>query len=82
MDINWIGKEPSFPINVYTRVRYRSKEAASTVLPKDKYTAIVRFKNPQTAVTPGQGAVFYRGDEILGGGWIEKGEGHGGQSIG
>ncbi len=70
VEINWIGKEPSLPMDVHTRVRYRSKESASMVYPQDKSTAIVRFKNPQTAVTPGQGAVFYRGDEILGGGWI------------
>ena len=54
-----------------TRLRYRSKEAASTLFPQNQSTAIVRFKDPQTAVTPGQGAVFYHGDEILGGGWIE-----------
>lgn len=71
VDINWIGTEPSRPIKVSTRVRYRSKEAASTVLPLDKSTAIVKFKSPQTALTPGQGAVFYRGSEILGGGWIK-----------
>ena len=57
-------------MDVHTRIRYRSKEAASIVFPQGKSTAIVRFKNPQPAVTPGQGAVFYQGDEILGGGWI------------
>lgn len=71
VDINWIGKAPSSPLNVYTRVRYRSKEVASTVLPQNDLSAIVHFKNPQMAVTPGQGAVFYNEDEILGGGWIE-----------
>ena len=71
VDINWIGEAPREPINIMTRVRYRGKEVAATVLPQDKFTAIVRFKKPQMAVTPGQGAVFYQGDEILGGGWIE-----------
>jgi len=70
VEINWIGKTPTLPMDIYTRVRYRSKEAAAMVFPQGKSTAIVRFKNPQTAVTPGQGAVFYRGNEILGGGWI------------
>ena len=69
-EINWIGKKPTLPMDVHTRVRYRSKEAPSMVFPLGKSSVIVRFKNPQTAVTPGQGAVFYRGDEILGGGWI------------
>ena len=70
VEINWIGKAPSLPIDVDTRVRYRSKETASKIFPQGKSTALVRFKNPQAALTPGQGAVFYRGDEILGGGWI------------
>jgi len=69
-DINWIGEAPSLPVEVFTRVRYRSQEVASTVVPLDERTAVVRFKTPQPAVTPGQGAVFYDGDEILGGGWI------------
>jgi tRNA-specific 2-thiouridylase len=72
VDINWIGKSPREPISVFTRVRYRSREVAATVLPQDEFNAIVRFKDPQMAVTPGQGAVFYQGDEILGGGWIEQ----------
>jgi tRNA-specific 2-thiouridylase len=71
-DINWIGREPSSPIQVDTRVRYRSMEVASTLIPRDHGAAIVKFKIPQPAVTPGQGAVFYRGDEILGGGWIQE----------
>jgi tRNA-specific 2-thiouridylase len=70
-DINWIGEKPGTPMEIHTRVRYRSPEVASTVTPQENHTAIVRFKAPQPAVTPGQGAVFYRGDEILGGGWIE-----------
>jgi tRNA-specific 2-thiouridylase len=69
-DINWISKQPSLPLHVNTRVRYRSKEVASVVFPLDRTTAMVRFSKPQTAVTPGQGAVFYRGNEIIGGGWI------------
>jgi tRNA-uridine 2-sulfurtransferase len=76
-DINWIGKAPTSPVEVFTRVRYRSREVASTVVPQDEHTAIVSFKTPQAAVTPGQGAVFYNGEEILGGGWITKSMTHG-----
>ena len=68
--INWICDRPVEPTELNTRVRYRSSEVASTVIPLDAKSAMVRFKNPQSAITPGQGAVFYRGDEVLGGGWI------------
>ncbi|CAB1081253.1 hypothetical protein JY97_05660 [Alkalispirochaeta odontotermitis] len=69
-DINWIGREPVAPLEINTRVRYRSKEVPTTVIPQADYTALVKFKKPQPAVTPGQGAVFYRDDEVLGAGWI------------
>jgi len=70
VEINWIGDAPESPLELHTRVRYRSQEVPATVIPGLRNTAVVRFKAPQAAITPGQGAVFYRGDEILGGGWI------------
>jgi tRNA-specific 2-thiouridylase len=69
--INWIGGGPASPITAHIRLRYRHKAVPSLVFPIGKDTAIVKFKEAQSAVTPGQGAVFYREDEVLGGGWIE-----------
>ena len=71
-EINWIGAAPASALELLTRVRYRSQEVPATVVPGERNTAVVRFKEPQAAITPGQAAVFYRGDEILGGGWISS----------
>ena len=71
-DINWIVGIPGEPVAVDTRIRYRHRAVASVVTPVGDDAAVVRFDAPQAAVTPGQGAVFYRGDQILGGGWIER----------
>lgn len=70
-DINWISEIPRGPMAVATRIRYRQRAVASVVTPVGHDAAVVRFDLPQDAVTPGQGAVFYRGDEVIGGGWIE-----------
>ncbi|PID40714.1 MAG: tRNA 2-thiouridine(34) synthase MnmA [Proteobacteria bacterium] len=69
-DINWMVDPPNGPAAVDTRIRYRHLAVASTIIPQGKNEAVVRFDHPQDAVTPGQGAVFYRGEEVLGGGWI------------
>jgi tRNA-specific 2-thiouridylase len=69
-DINWINGTPASPIQVKTRVRYRHQAAPATVHPTGETSALVRFETPEAAITPGQGAVFYRNDEVLGGGWI------------
>ena len=69
-DINWILKSPDTQITAKTRVRYRSRAYETTIIPIDKKTAHVKFKTPQLAVAPGQAAVFYKGKEVLGGGWI------------
>jgi tRNA-specific 2-thiouridylase len=69
-DINWIIKKPNTAINVFTRVRYRHEAAPSRLIPTNDNTAIIQFDKPQSAIAPGQCAVFYQGDEVLGGGWI------------
>jgi tRNA-uridine 2-sulfurtransferase len=70
VDINWIAPPPAGPVRVATRVRYRHLEAPSAVTPTGPDSALVRFDAPQSAVTPGQSAVFYAGEEVLGGGFI------------
>jgi tRNA-uridine 2-sulfurtransferase len=71
-DINWIGEIPGSQLRLATRVRYRHQEVASTLTPIDAVTAMVRFDEPQAAIAPGQGAVFYRDNEVLGGGFIDE----------
>ena len=68
--INWIIQPTKSPVRLQTRVRYRSPAADSMVILSGNTSAKVQFDSPQSAVTPGQGAVFYHGEEILGGGWI------------
>ena len=70
-DINWISGIPEGPMAVDTRIRYRHRAVPSMVSPQGPGDAVVLFDQTQSAVTPGQGAVFYRGDEVIGGGWIE-----------
>jgi tRNA-specific 2-thiouridylase len=54
------------------QVRYRHHPVSATIEPFGEREARVRFDVPVRAVAPGQAAVFYRGDELLGGGWIEE----------
>jgi tRNA-specific 2-thiouridylase len=68
--INWVLAPPAAARRVATRVRYRHREVPSTLTPLDAESAVVTFETPQSALTPGQAAVFYDGDEVLGGGFI------------
>ncbi len=68
--VNWIaGKEPDFPLYANVRIRYRHTEKRALMSKKDDMI-IIKFDSPQRAITPGQAAVFYDDEEILGGGWI------------
>jgi tRNA-uridine 2-sulfurtransferase len=69
-EIQWIHGPPPQPVSVKTRIRYRHKAAPSLLTPLDNHAARIRFETPQSAITPGQAAVFYDGNEVLGGGWI------------
>lgn len=71
-DTNWIGIPlPDSPIDVTAMIRYRHKGADATVIPLPDGKVKVCFKKPEKSITPGQAVVFYRGDEVIGGGWIE-----------
>ena len=52
------------------KIRNKHVPAPATLVPTEAGRVEVRFDQPQRAVTPGQAAVFYDGDLVLGGGWI------------
>jgi tRNA-uridine 2-sulfurtransferase len=74
--VNWIScVGPSDPIRAHVKIRHKHEPAPATVEPLgDSTTGItaarITFDAPQRAVTPGQGAVFYSGEVVLGGGWL------------
>jgi len=70
--LNWIVDNPSEPVRAEVRVRYRHTATPATITPLGNNRARVKFDEPQRAITPGQATVFYRGDEVVGGGWIVK----------
>jgi tRNA-uridine 2-sulfurtransferase len=74
--VNWIAlNNPIETVRAEVRVRYRHTAAPATITPLPRNRARVKFDEPQRAITPGQATVFYRGDEVVGGGWILKTEG-------
>ncbi len=71
--ISWINaRETSSSFSAQVKIRYNHPGSEATVTPKAKEELEVRFKNPQKAITPGQAAVIYDGDRVLGGGWIKE----------
>ncbi|MGQ0792749.1 MAG: tRNA 2-thiouridine(34) synthase MnmA [Deltaproteobacteria bacterium] len=72
-NVTWAaGEPPSGEIEVKARIRYRHPESDAVIRLKSETESIVEFKTPQRAMTPGQAVVFYRGDRVLGGGWIDQ----------
>jgi tRNA-specific 2-thiouridylase len=71
-DVNWIAATPTFSeFRALVRLRSRHQEAPAILKPINR-GILVRFHEPQMAITPGQSAVFYCNDEVLGGGIIDR----------
>jgi len=74
-DVNWIAfQQPDGPIQAAVRIRNRHQPAEAEITPLSTTTARVKFREPQRAITPGQAAVFYSGEKVLGGSWISQSE--------
>jgi tRNA-specific 2-thiouridylase len=69
--VNWITAEPAGPLHAAAQIRHRHAAATATIRSLGDGKAQVVFDSPQLAITPGQAVVFYEGDAVLGGGWIE-----------
>jgi tRNA-specific 2-thiouridylase len=73
--VNWISMaRPDAAVRAAVKIRHKHVAAMATVEPVGEDRARVTFDEAQRAITAGQGAVFYDGDVVLGGGWIAGGE--------
>ena len=69
--INWISiPRLTSPLRVEVKIRHRHEPAPATLTPAANGMVHALFDQPQRAITPGQSAVFYTGDDVVGGGWI------------
>ena len=70
--VNWLaGSAPEFPARYTVRIRYRHQGSPAEII-SDGDDVVVNFVEAQRAVTPGQFAVFYKEDEVVGGGVIDR----------
>jgi len=73
--VNWVAiVPPSVPIRATVQVRYRTQPVMATIIPLPGDRVEVKFDEPQFGITPGQAAVWYDDDILLGGGIIEQPE--------
>jgi tRNA-uridine 2-sulfurtransferase len=71
--INWIVPREMIPSHqAQVKIRYNHPGSEASIFPKGEDLLEVKFKSPQKAITPGQAAVFYDGETVLGGGWIRE----------
>jgi tRNA-specific 2-thiouridylase len=71
--VNYIsGQPPVAPLNIAAKIRYKAREIEATLTPLAGDRAHLVFTTPLRDITPGQAVVFYQGEQVLGGGVIEK----------
>src|SRR5467141_4448686 len=69
--VNWVSIEAAAAsFRAFVKIRHKHDPATAQIEPLDETHARIIFDSPQRAITPGQAAVFYDGDRVLGGGWI------------
>jgi tRNA-specific 2-thiouridylase len=69
--LNWIVPREMVPVHpIQVKIRYNHPGSEASISPRGKDKLEVTFRTPQKAITPGQAAVFYDGETVLGGGWI------------
>jgi len=71
-DANWFIDPPSTPLKCQVQIRYNSDAVDAVVTVEDEHSFSVHFDVPEGGVAPGQAAVIYDGNRVLGGGWIER----------
>jgi tRNA-uridine 2-sulfurtransferase len=69
--VNWIIEEPAATLRIAAQIRHRHQAAIAAVRSLGDRRAEVVFDTPQVAIAPGQAVVFYDGDAVVGGGWID-----------
>ena len=72
-NVNWLMPKPTTEFASSCRIRYRHQAVPCRVIPLPDNRVEVHFTEKEKSVTPGQAVVFYDGNRVLGGGWIEEG---------
>ena len=71
-EVSFVAGHPPSKAGISVKIRYRSQAVPAQLSSEDGQSWLVRFVQPQLAVAPGQSAVFYDGDEVIGGGMIRE----------
>jgi tRNA-specific 2-thiouridylase len=70
-NFNWICEEMKVSFEAFAKIRYKFHLARCRVYPDKDFVEVI-FYEPQRAITPGQACVIYSGEDVIGGGWIER----------
>jgi tRNA-specific 2-thiouridylase len=70
-ELSWFGTAPDRPLRAAVQVRHRARPLPAEITRRGGGSAEVSLLEQSTVAAPGQAAVFYAGDTVLGGGWID-----------
>ena len=70
--VNWISNKPKSTFTATAQIRYQHPAAQAQITPLENNRVDIEFNTPQTAIAPGQAVVFFDGETVLGGGWIDS----------